>query len=88
MLSRSKMADAVTESNIFPHWEGTRFVVTMVVADLRSFRDDLEEMIGVLPGRQDVAQLVEAEHGHPGIVVDEAVDALCLRELWPSDRRA
>jgi hypothetical protein len=32
MLSLSKIADAVTESKSFPHWEGTRLVVTMVVA--------------------------------------------------------
>ena len=31
MLSRSNMADAVTESKTLPHWEGMRFVVTMVV---------------------------------------------------------
>ena len=31
MLSLSRIADAVTESNIFPHWEGMRLVVTRVV---------------------------------------------------------
>jgi len=31
MDSRSRMAEAVTESKIFPHWEGMRLVVTMVV---------------------------------------------------------
>ena len=31
MLSLSSMAEAVTESKTLPHWEGTRFVVTMVV---------------------------------------------------------
>jgi len=31
MLSRSRMAEAVTESKIFPHCEGMRLVVTMVV---------------------------------------------------------
>ena len=40
MLSRSRMAEAVTESKIFPHWEGMRLVVTMVVRT-----SDLLEMI-------------------------------------------
>ena len=31
ILSRSRIAEAVTESKIFPHWEGMRFVVTRVV---------------------------------------------------------
>ena len=30
-LSRSRIAEAVTESKIFPHCEGMRLVVTMVV---------------------------------------------------------
>ena len=30
-LSRSRIAEAVTESKIFPHWEGMRLVVTIVV---------------------------------------------------------
>ena len=32
MLNLSKIADAVTVSNTFPHCDGVRFVVTMVVA--------------------------------------------------------
>ena len=31
-LSRSRMAEAVVESKIFPHWEGMRLVVIRVVA--------------------------------------------------------
>ncbi len=31
MLSRSSITEAVTESNVFPHWEGMRLVVTIVV---------------------------------------------------------
>jgi hypothetical protein len=31
MLSRSRMAEAVTESKIFPYWEGMRLVVTIAV---------------------------------------------------------
>ena len=35
----------------------------------------------MLPRRHDVAHLIQAENRHLGIIVDEAVDAPCLREL-------
>jgi hypothetical protein len=38
-------------------------------------------MIGVFPGRQDIAQFVKTEDGYPRIIVDEAVETLCLRKL-------
>ena len=43
-------------------------------------------MIGVFPGRQDIAQFVETEDRYPRIVVDETVDDSLPSRVWPSDQ--
>jgi len=44
-------------------------------------RDDLEEDVGLLLRRHHVSELIEAEHGDPHAVVDEAIDAFGAGEL-------
>ena len=75
------MAVAVTESKIFPQSEGIRLVVTKGGSDLGPSGDDLKEGIGLLFGRQDVAELIQAKDWDFGIEIDQAIEVLRLGEL-------
>jgi len=50
-------------------------------SDLGAFGDDLEEGIGLVFGRDNIAQLIQTQEGHLGIILDEAENTFGLGQF-------
>ncbi len=70
-------------SNIFPHCEGIRLVVTMVVPISVRFEIiwNISRKLSGLLCKHCIAQFIKAKNGHFGVIFHEAVKGLCLGHL-------